>query len=114
MSGSVGGAKAKAASGHSRMDRIGVGPVDATFLSGANAVFVAELYAGYLKNPASVDPSWASFFADLGDNEPDLLKELAGASWAPSDAAIVGVSEAPAALAKGKTAPSAPSADSAA
>ena len=36
--------------------------VEASFLTGANAAFVAELYDRYLANPSSVDPSWASFF----------------------------------------------------
>ena len=37
----------------------------ATFLSGANAGFIAELYARYLDDPAAVDASWAGFFAEL-------------------------------------------------
>ena len=34
-----------------------------TFLSGANAEFIAELYTRYLDDPASVDESWRRFFA---------------------------------------------------
>ena len=64
--------------------------MDASFLSGANAVYIGELYAAYLKNPAEVDDSWAGFFRDLGDEAGDLLKELDGASLAPSDATIIG------------------------
>ncbi len=76
--------------------------MDASFLTGANATFIAELYATYLKNPAAVDASWASFFGDLADDEASLLKDIEGASWAPSDAAVIGVSDAEAAPAKGK------------
>ncbi len=75
--------------------------MDASFLSGANATFIAELYAQYLKNPAAVDRSWAGFFADLKDDEADLLRELEGASWAPSDATIIGSAD-PDAAPKGK------------
>ncbi len=77
--------------------------MDASFLSGANATFIAELYAKYLQDPTSVDRSWASVFADLGDDESELLKELEGASWSPSDATIIGAADpdaAPAKLAK--------------
>jgi len=43
-------------------------PRQSSFLFSANATFVAELYIRYLKNPAAVDPSWKSFFADLHDD----------------------------------------------
>ena len=77
--------------------------MDASFITGANATFIAELYATYLKNPAAVDPSWASFFRDLGDEEAELLKDIEGARWAPSDAGIIGVAETDVAKpAKGK------------
>ncbi len=76
--------------------------MDASFLTGANATFIAELYANYLKNPASVDASWARFFSDLADEEAALLKDLEGASWSPSDAAVIGVADPDAVPAKGK------------
>jgi 2-oxoglutarate dehydrogenase E1 component len=53
----------------------------ATFLNGANATFIAELYARWLENPASVDESWRSFFGDLADEAPAILKELEGPGW---------------------------------
>ena len=34
----------------------------ASFLTGGNATFVAELYGRYLTEPSNVDPSWVSFF----------------------------------------------------
>ncbi|MCB2107778.1 MAG: 2-oxoglutarate dehydrogenase E1 component, partial [Rhodobacteraceae bacterium] len=64
--------------------------MDTTFLSGLNATFLGELYAQYSKNPAAVDPSWSKFFADMGDDAGEILKELEGASWAPSDAEVIG------------------------
>ena len=65
--------------------------MDPTFLTGANATFVAELYSRYLADPAAVDPSWTAVFKDLGDDAADLLHELEGAGWAPSEAGVIGV-----------------------
>lgn len=55
-----------------------------TALSGISAEYMANLYKEYLKAPASVDPSWRTFFADLRDDEAALLRELSGASWTPA------------------------------
>ncbi|MCY4502565.1 MAG: thiamine pyrophosphate-dependent enzyme, partial [Alphaproteobacteria bacterium] len=38
------------------------------FLHGGNAVFIAELYEQYLRDPGSVDESWTGFFAELKSN----------------------------------------------
>ena len=38
------------------------------FLHGGNAVFIAELYEQYLRDPGSVDESWTGFFAGLKSN----------------------------------------------
>lgn len=61
-----------------------------SFLNGANATFVAEIYAKFLDNPDSVDPSWRDFFATLHDDARGLLDELRGASWAPRRTSVVG------------------------
>ncbi len=61
-----------------------------SFLNGVNATFVAELYAKYLSDPASVDPEWTAFFTSLGDDAATLSQELRGASWAPSQAQVIG------------------------
>ena len=83
--------------------------MDSSFLTGANATFIAEIYATYLTNPSAVDAGWAAFFRELSDDDADLLKELEGASWAPSTAAVVGVADPDAApKANGKGAKSAP------
>ncbi|TAK98660.1 MAG: 2-oxoglutarate dehydrogenase E1 component [Rhodospirillaceae bacterium] len=75
--------------------------MDASFLTSANATFIAELYTRFIHNPAAVDPSWASFFADLNEEETALFKDIEGASWAPSDAAVIGVPDPDASPAKG-------------
>ena len=60
------------------------------FLSGANALYVAELYARYLDNASTVDQHWADWFSGLDDDSRSVLGELHGASWAPSSAGVVG------------------------
>ncbi len=57
-----------------------------SLLSGSNAGFIAELYQRYLGDPASVDPSWRSLFAELRDEPKVVDAELRGASWAPKPA----------------------------
>ena len=56
-----------------------------TFLSSSNAEYIAHLYTQYLVNPHLVDKSWQEFFDSLADDEADLLRELNGASWTPSE-----------------------------
>ncbi len=56
-----------------------------SFLQGANADYVEQLYAAYARNPEAVDASWAAFFRSLGDTERDVAKEAAGASWSRPD-----------------------------
>src|SRR3954468_10320855 len=65
-------------------------PEQSSFLFGPKGTFIAELYARYLEDPDSVDPSWRSFFADLHDDAKEVLDELRGASWAPSHGAVIG------------------------
>src|SRR5436305_14965682 len=77
-----------------------------TFLSGANAPFIEELYSRFLENPESVEPSWRTFFNELGDqrasaqvrgvehrshlrarvvrDDPDLIGALTG-YWPPDE-----------------------------
>src|SRR5262245_15698362 len=65
-----------------------------SFLSGANAPFIAELYERFLRNPADVDPEWAEFFRGLSEDAEQVLAELRGASWAPRKNGIIGAGEA--------------------
>ena len=62
--------------------------IENSFLYGANAAFIEELYARYLKNPASVEPSWQRFFASLGDPAPKKP------SWDASPTRIIGQPDA--------------------
>nr|WP_245826434.1 2-oxoglutarate dehydrogenase E1 component [Oceanibacterium hippocampi] len=54
-----------------------------SFLYGANSGFIEELHGRFLKDPASVDPSWRQFFQQLGDEAITVERELRGAPWAP-------------------------------
>ncbi|BBK34162.1 2-oxoglutarate dehydrogenase E1 component [Stella humosa] len=60
-----------------------------TFLSGANAPFIAELYERFLENPSSVEPSWVQFFRGLQEDGAAVAQELRGASWAPRSGGII-------------------------
>jgi 2-oxoglutarate dehydrogenase E1 component len=55
----------------------------ATAFSGANAAFIADLYARWTANPASVDASFDDLFRSLNDESRAVLEDAAGASWAP-------------------------------
>ena len=61
---------------------------ETSFLFGANAPFVEALYAQYLADPNSVDPSWARYFAGL---EGGPGGAVSGPSWAHR-AAAAGIS----------------------
>ena len=51
--------------------------LETSFLDGANALFIEQMHARYLEDPNAVDPSWRTFFAELGDNTA-----AHGPSWA--------------------------------
>ncbi|MBR0654402.1 2-oxoglutarate dehydrogenase E1 component [Plastoroseomonas arctica] len=55
----------------------------ATVMNGANAAFLADLYARWAENPDSVDPSFQELFAALNDEARSVLTDASGASWAP-------------------------------
>lgn len=55
----------------------------ATAMTGANAAYLADLYARWAENPASVDPSMAELFGALNDEARAVLTDATGASWAP-------------------------------
>ena len=54
-----------------------------TIFSGANSAFISELYARYLRDPRSVDPSWAELFAGLTEDAASVRASVEGPSWAP-------------------------------
>ncbi len=63
---------------------------DASFLSGGNAVFIAELYTRYREDPSSVDASWVRFFQELKDESGALRRDFKGTEWAPRDLKVIG------------------------
>ncbi|ODS00547.1 2-oxoglutarate dehydrogenase subunit E1 [Methyloceanibacter methanicus] len=75
-----------------------------SFLDGANATYLAELYALYEADPSSVSEDWRNFFANLGDDAKNVIADAEGPSWgawnrAPSwknGAAALPVATAPA------------------
>ncbi len=44
------------------------------FLYGGNGAFIEDLYARYLADPAAVDPSWRSYFDELGPETRSLFE----------------------------------------
>jgi 2-oxoglutarate dehydrogenase E1 component len=52
-----------------------------SFLQGANAAYIDELYASYEQDPSSVDPQWQEFFGSLRDQPDDVRKNADGPSW---------------------------------
>jgi 2-oxoglutarate dehydrogenase E1 component len=59
-----------------------------TFLTGANAGFIAELYTRFLDDPQAVDESWRRFFSEIGDDGATVLAELRVPSWGKPEPAI--------------------------
>ena len=67
---------------------------ETSFLSGGNAVFLAELYTRYLEDPASVDPSWGRFFRELADDGGAVQRDFKGTRWGPRDGRVIGAGDA--------------------
>ena len=55
----------------------------ATAFTGANAAYIADSYARWVADPASVDASFAALFENLDDEERAVLTDASGASWSP-------------------------------
>jgi 2-oxoglutarate dehydrogenase E1 component len=55
--------------------------LNTSFLYGANARWIEELYARYEQDPASVDAGWREFFKALKDEGADVTKSALGPSW---------------------------------
>ncbi|WP_412507979.1 2-oxoglutarate dehydrogenase E1 component [Roseovarius sp. SYSU LYC5161] len=56
-----------------------------SFMQGANAEYLEQMYARYANDPAAVDEAWQAFFRELGDDEVSVKKEAAGPSWERPD-----------------------------
>ncbi len=65
-----------------------------SFLFGANAPFIEELYARYQGDPNAVDRDWRTFFEALAEEKADVLAETRGASWAPNSTRVIGAADA--------------------
>jgi len=52
-----------------------------SFLYGANASYIDDIYARYEKDPSSVDAEWREFFGSLKDQPADVRKNAEGPSW---------------------------------
>ena len=62
--------------------------VIASAFNGANAAFIADLYAKWVTRPGSVDPSFAELFEALNDEAKSVLTDAQGASWAPTNYSV--------------------------
>ena len=52
-----------------------------SFLQGANAAYIEDLYARYEADPKAVDADWQAFFQSLKDDAGDVAKNARGPSW---------------------------------
>ena len=52
-----------------------------SFLYGANAAYLEDLYARYEKDASAVDAEWQAFFQGLKDDKASVEKSAQGASW---------------------------------
>ena len=53
-----------------------------SFLYGGNATYIEDLYSRFKTDPASIDPTWASYFGRLEDSTADVEKNAEGPSTA--------------------------------
>ncbi|MEN9874518.1 MAG: 2-oxoglutarate dehydrogenase, partial [Pseudomonadota bacterium] len=59
--------------------------LDTSFLYGGNALFIEDIHAKWLKDPASVDPSWRAFFGGVADGQGGASPSVTGPSWQRAD-----------------------------
>ena len=52
-----------------------------TFLNGANAPYVAELFFKFKQDSKSVDSSWVNFFQSLNEDEISIISDFNGPKW---------------------------------
>src|SRR5215218_10343887 len=55
---------------------------ETSFLYGANAAFVEDLYAKYAQDPGSVEPSWRAFFQSLAEGADQIRESVVQPGWA--------------------------------
>jgi 2-oxoglutarate dehydrogenase E1 component len=56
---------------------------ETSFLYGGNAPFVEDLYARWVQDPKSVEPSWQAFFNTLRDRTDEIKRAAEEPSWTP-------------------------------
>jgi 2-oxoglutarate dehydrogenase E1 component len=56
-----------------------------SFLYGANAPYIEDLYARYEADPKSVDAEWQTFFQSLKDDPREVSENARGPSWRRPD-----------------------------
>ncbi len=59
-----------------------------SFLHGANAAYIEDLYRSFEENPGSVPADWRAFFTDLKERKEAVLAEAHGPSWKPKNGAL--------------------------
>jgi len=72
-----------AAQGHTHMRKQDLNELFArtSFLHGANAAYVEDLYGRFQDNPGSVSADWRAFFTDLKERKEQVIAEVKGPSW---------------------------------
>ncbi len=68
------------------------------FLDGGNAAYIEQLQERYLSDPASLDPSWRDFFAQLEDDGAAVAKAAQGPRWKQAGWPAAGTDELVSAL----------------
>ena len=61
---------------------------ETSFLYGANAAFVEDLYAQWAENPGSVEPSWNAFFASLAEQADQVKRAAQDPAWTPKQVPV--------------------------
>jgi 2-oxoglutarate dehydrogenase E1 component len=56
---------------------------ETSFLYGANAAFVEDLYAQWAADPNSVEPSWKAFFSTLQEQADQVKRAAQDPAWTP-------------------------------
>src|SRR6478736_533990 len=65
-----------------RLNRASNEILEATsFLNGTNAAYVEQMYAAWLADPNSVDPSWQTYFAQTGEQGLSPTQLGRGPAW---------------------------------
>jgi 2-oxoglutarate dehydrogenase E1 component len=59
-----------------------------SFLHGANAAYIEDLYERFQENPGSVAADWRAFFTDLKERKEAVIADAHGPSWKPKNGGI--------------------------